>query len=36
MGFIELIENIDTKRLRISSRAKILNQLPGDQAVITI
>jgi hypothetical protein len=32
MGFIELIEIIDTKRLRISSLMKTLNQSPGDQA----
>jgi hypothetical protein len=36
MGFVELIENIDTKRLRISSRVKILNQLPGNQGINTI
>jgi hypothetical protein len=34
MGFIELIENTDTKRLRIPSRAKILNLLPGGSRVI--
>jgi hypothetical protein len=31
MGFIELIENIDTKRLRIFDNEKILNQSSGDQ-----